>query len=59
MDGFKEGYQFFVDHASDFSGIAMGDAYVDGINEEINEFGYREHDPVLIMPDFMRKTCER
>ena len=28
-------------------------------NEEINEFGYREHDPVLITPDFMRKTCER
>ena len=28
-------------------------------NEEINEFGYREHDPVLITPDFMRKTCKR
>ena len=38
MDGFKEGFEFFSDHAADFSGIAMGDAYVDTINSEISEF---------------------
>lgn len=38
MDGFKEGFEFFSDHAADFSGIAMGGQYVDTVNGEIEEF---------------------
>ncbi|MBE5851169.1 MAG: hypothetical protein E7298_13720 [Lachnospiraceae bacterium] len=38
MDGFKEGFDFFSDHAADFSGIVIGDAYVESINNEINGF---------------------
>lgn len=38
MEGFKEGFEFFSDHAADFSGIAMGGQYVDTVNGEIEEF---------------------
>ncbi len=44
---------------TDRSLIAENEWFAKETNEEINEFGYREHDPVMMTPDFMRKTCER
>lgn len=38
MDGFKEGFEFFVEHASDFAGIELGNEYVNTVNGEIEEF---------------------
>lgn len=38
MDGFKEGFEFFAEHASDFSGMQLGSGYVDTVNGEIQDF---------------------
>ena len=38
MDGFREGFDFFVDHASDFAGVQLGNEYVETVNGEIEEF---------------------
>lgn len=37
MERFKEGYDFFTDHAGDFSGVAMGENYVSTVSEEIDK----------------------
>ena len=38
MDGFREGFEFFAEHASDFAGMDLGSGYVDSVNGEISEF---------------------
>ena len=38
MDGFKEGFDFFAEHASNFAGMELGIGYVDTVNGEIEEF---------------------
>ena len=38
MDSFKKGFEFFTEHTGDFSGVAVGDAYINSVNGEINKF---------------------
>ncbi len=38
MEGFKEGFEFFSDNASDIAGVQFGAEYVDSVNTEIDEF---------------------
>ena len=38
MDVFNEGFDFFSDHAADFSGMQIGNVYVNTVNEEIKKF---------------------
>lgn len=38
MDGFKEGFEFFTEHASDIVGMQFGSGYVDNVNGEIDKF---------------------
>lgn len=38
MAGFREGYQFFTDHAAEFTGVISGVEYIDSVNGEINAF---------------------
>ncbi|MCR4717751.1 MAG: hypothetical protein K5656_11295 [Lachnospiraceae bacterium] len=38
MEGFKEGFEFFSEHAGDSFGVEVGSVYVDGINNEIDSF---------------------
>ncbi len=37
MTGFEDGYRFFSEHASDFSGMLEGEAYIDSVNSEIDK----------------------
>lgn len=38
MDGFKEGFEFFSNHAGDILGTGLGSSYVDTVNGEIDSF---------------------
>ena len=38
MDKFKEGFDFFAEHASNFAGMELGSGYVDTVNKEIEGF---------------------
>lgn len=38
MDSFKEGFEFFAEHSSDFAGMQLGNNYVNTVNDEINNF---------------------
>lgn len=38
MNEFNEGFDFFIEHAADFSGIQIGNEYVETINGEIQNF---------------------
>ena len=38
MYKFENGFRFFTEHASDFAGVELGNAYVDTVHGEIGEF---------------------
>ena len=38
MEGFREGYNFFAEHAGVFLGVDTGEIYVDQVNQEISNF---------------------
>ena len=38
MDGFSEGYRFFINHAADFSGVTISVDYVNSVSSEIEAF---------------------
>lgn len=38
MDGFKEGFDFFNDSVAEVVGVALGDEYVNNVNDEIDGF---------------------
>lgn len=38
MDGFSEGFEFYLSHIADFAGVTIGVDYVNSVNSEIDAF---------------------